>query len=644
MSTEILANGLSITVDPLSGHLQRIHDPELEMDLLNFAETDAEFSLNQRPLWGHPTTMGVHGSGEHRTCLDCDGDQPSYKAGRRYELRRHIVPNATGNHPGRSKSLHLRYSLRRVPWGEWDSGVDQSWGPPLEAPVYVETLTALGGRTDWFGPKTHMRQIAIGGSGPREHVSLEDGPVAEVVPHLQTGFRTTFPGQSTIPGALYYHPEDERWVWIMVRRPQVGGQMQFGEDALSYRFSYFKQMALHDELLCPDIGIYWGRGLAEADKVLANQFDLYREPPNWWYNTTWFWLHPMWQPDADFDAMAQGIKILMDECGVNGFGFGIHDIPRAGHDIEDRSYRVDPGLGGEDKLKRCCDLIHRKGGHSYAWYTRAGMHPFGDCRSDWAVRGEDGRKIMLDGLRIDMLDSKHPGYEQYILDGIEYYLRDVGMTGVFWDSAFQAMPPDFGDRPFLECPGEGMVCAPSLYEKAYRFGKRLSSDFFMFSEGITTESTCNAFAVDNATHGPHSGHRLMHRIAHAGPRRLVWRSAWPHDVAGAFPFIRPVCDIHLPCTAQTYKTIAADAMNQWLCETVRERGCRQAAGIADGVSVLDEFIVAAHTCKGEITVPENLAQGTELVHEITGQRIAGTPTEDGVRFTLPDSGAWKMKA
>lgn len=638
---ETLRNGLELTFDEATGHLLGIHDPKLDMDLLKFSDASAEFSLNQRPLWGTPKKMEIH-AGEHRTQLDCDYDQPSYKAGRRYTLRRNIVPNAAGNHPGRSNSIHIRYALRREPWGDWESPLSQLWGAPLEAPVYVETLTALGSKTDFFGPKTQMRQLAIGGSGPREHVSLEDGPVAEVVPYLQTGFRNTFPGQSTIPGALYYHPEDERWVWIMVRRPQVGGQIEYRPDGQAYRFSYFKQMKLHDDILCPDIGIYWGRGLDEADKVLAEQFDLYREPPAWWYNTTWFWLHPMWQPDANFDDMAKGVEILMDECGVTGFGLGIHDIPRGGHDIEDRSYRVDPGMGGDDKLKRCCDLINSKGGHSYVWYTRAGMHPFGDCRSDWAVRGEDGRRIMLEGLRIDMLNSMHPAYEQYILDGIEYYVKDIGVTGIFWDSAYQPMPPDFGDRDFLECPGEAMVCAPRFYEKAHRFGSRLSDDFFMFSEGITTESMCNVFAVDNASHGPNSGHRLMHKLAHLGPRRLVWRSAWSHDVAGAMPFVSPVCDIHLPCKPETYQKIAADPMNQWLCKTVKERGCRQAVGVADGISVLDEYVIAADKCSGEILIPEAVARGTKLTHEITGTEIEGKNAENGITFDLPESGGWKI--
>jgi hypothetical protein len=236
----------------------------------------------------------------------------------------------------------------------------------------------------------------------------------------------------------------------------------------------------------------------------------------------------------------------------------------------------------------------------------------------------------------------HPDYQKYLLDGIEYYIKDIGVTGIFWDSAYQPIPPDFAGHDFLEAPGEAMVCPNRFYEKAHQFGNRLSDDFFMFSEGITTEAKCNVFAVDNRSHGPHSGHRLMHRLAHLGPRRLVWRSAWGHDVAGAMPFIEPICDIRKPCTPQTYQEIASDPMNQWLCKTVKERGCRQAVGVGDGISVLDEFVIAAHKCKGEIVIPTSVASGTTLTHEITGTQIEGTQTNAGIAFNLPESGAWRI--
>jgi hypothetical protein len=204
------------------------------------------------------------------------------------------------------------------------------------------------------------------------------------------------------------------------------------------------------------------------------------------------------------------------------------------------------------------------------------------------------------------------------------------------------MPPDFADRPDIECPGEAMVAPLTFYEQAYRYGRSLSKDFFMWVEGISADMVSNAYSVDNAKHGAISGHPFMHRIADLGPRRLVWRSAWPHHLGGAFPFINPVSDINLDPGPATYAPWAADPMNQWICRTVRERGVRHAVGVGDGLSVLDEFLVASPKITGRAVVPEALAKGDGLTHEITGATVQGQRTDEGVVFDLPESGAWKM--
>ena len=635
---------LLIDLDDDTGQVRRIHDTKLDRTIVEF-QAGHEFEMNGQPL--NPDLVDHADEwGGLKTSFDLKCWE-GYLMGARYEIDRIIVPGGQGNHIGSTQAIHFRHSLHRVPWGDYEKPLDELWKTPIEAPDLLKSFTALCAPNAFFGPNTHMRATAIGGSGPREHVSLEEGPVKDVVPYLQTSFRTTFPGQSSVPGALYYDPDTEQWLWIVVRHADIGGDIQYREDGQRIRYLPYKNMATHDRILFPDISLYYGQGMDEADACMAQFFDLYEEPPAWWYHTCWFWLHSFWQPNMSFELAKEAVRTLMDDCGVTGFGMTVHDLPPGGADCACRSPKASPYLGGDDKARALVDFIHEKGGHCYVWMGRYGKLQQGgpmQWRDEWALRGTDNRPVGAKVFRI--CDSLCPDYQTYLLKWVEYYVDYLGIDGIFWDSAFQPQPANFSEasKGWLNFPGEAMAGAPALYEEVYRFGKSLHEDFFMWAEGITTERVSNAFAVDNRAHGERSGHELANRLAHAGPRRLVWRTAWGQDVSGAFPFVSPGQDIHRDPLSDFYKKVAADPMNQWLCKTVRERGCRQARGIADGIAVLDEFLVVPmkDSLLGTVEVPADLARGTSLTNELTGTTIQGRKTPNGVEFDLSETGAWRM--
>jgi hypothetical protein len=239
-------------------------------------------------------------------------------------------------------------------------------------------------------------------------------------------------------------------------------------------------------------------------------------------------------------------------------------------------------------------------------------------------------------VRLDIINCADPTFFDYIAGWIRYYVEHLGITGIFWDSGLQPLPPDFGNKPYLRWPGETSARALDFYERIYRLGRSLTPDFFMWVEGISTDVPMNAFAVDGRDH---AGHALLRRIAHAGPKRLVWRSAWPHDVASGFPFIAPFNDVGGAATEERYHAIAADPMNRWLCRIVKERGCWQAVGLADGISKLDEFLICCPGVTGTVTLPE---PARTLQHVITGLKVRGKPSPKGVTFTLPADGAYEI--
>lgn len=631
---------LPVELDPQSGQLLSVHDPELDVEILRCGR-GAELEWNDQPL--RTRLVDVQQSdGEHITLLEACHNS-AYGVGWRLRIRRVLTVGGAGVHPGPERSLHLRYEIRRVPHTEPGETLDYIWQPALEAPLRLDHVTVLAAPALGWGAETRFRALALGGSGPREHVGLEEGTIAEIAPYLQTAFRSTFPGQLTINGWLAYHAGDERFVWTVVRRPPTGGRVVMNAQRQAFRFDYFMDFGLQQEITTPAVSWLWGRGLAEADRVLAEQFDRYEEPPDWWFRTAWFWLHPNWQRGGSFATMARGAEILLEECGVTGFGMFVHDVPWSGNDCDVSSPQPSPRLGGDAALRRAVEQIRAGGGHTYVWMSRHGHRQDAlGWRESWAIRGVDGRPIRIynrpdSGVRLDIINCADPTFFDYITGWIRYYVEQLGVTGVFWDSGMQPLPPDFGAKPYLRWPGETTARALDFYERVYRFGRSLNRDFFMWVEGINTDVPMNAFAVDGRGHG---GHRLLQRIAHAGPKRLVWRSAWPHDLASGFPFIAPFNDIGWVADEKTYRKVAAEPMNRWICRVLKERGCRHAVGLGDGLSRLDEFVIAAPGVTGTVTVP---GEHRALQHVISGAKVTGRATAGGTVFELPESGAYELK-
>lgn len=647
--TAINGNGrsfrLSLRLQPRTGQLLGLAKLD-GTPLITFHE-GAELRLNGQPL--ETTLISTdYAPNEHITVLEASLSA-SYGAGSRWQIRRIITLGGGGLHTGRSHSAHLRYELRRIPNTISDNPIDYIWEPEIEAPVRLDTIDVLSATTDLLGEDTRMRALSIGGSGPRDHVSFEDAPVSEVVPLLRSGFRATFPGQPTINGALLHHPRDQRYLWAFVRRPFTGGRMSFTENRLAFRFDYFMDMPVQQEVMTPAVSLQWGHGLDDAERVLAEQFDQFEEPPEWWYHTTWFWLHPNWQPDSSFQAMGQAADLLHQQCGVDGFGLFVHDLPWSGNDCDVFSPQPNPSLGGERALREVLRRFNDRGIRSYIWMSQKGHRPDGPgYRDSWAIQGVDGRPIRLhnrpdSGVRLDIIDPADPSFFQYISEYIRYYVCDLGITGIFWDSGLQPIPPDFGDKPYLRFPAQSMAAMLEFYRKIYRFGRSLSPDFFMWAEGINVDVPMNAFAVDNRNHEAQCGHSLMHRLAHRSPQRLVWRSAWPHDVAGAFPFISPFNDIGWRPDDERYARAAADPMNRWLCQTVRQRGTRQARGIGPGVSQLDEFIIVSPGAPEQaITLPAEQAGDAILTPVGGGPEMKGVRADDTTMFLPPAPGAYRI--
>ncbi len=632
---------LPLEQDSASGQLLRIGAEGQEMPIFQ-AEPGTELFLNDVPL---ETTLVSSSSarGEHLTEMTADV-RVGYGAGARLEIRRMISRGGYGLRPGVHNSVHIRYEITRVPVIEAADGYDYIWKRPVESPIHLDSVTVLGAPQTFFGPTTRMKTFAIGGTGPREHVSLEDGPIADVLPWLKTGFRTEFPGQLSANGALYYHPDTEEWVWILVRRPTTTGRILFDENQHAYRFGYHKDLPIQDEIWTPAVSYFWGQGLDAADKLLADQFDVYEEMPDWGWNTVWFWLHSPWTKDVNYAKAAEAVKILSGECGVNGYGIFAHDLPLSGNDCDLHSPAPSPTMGGEPGMKQLTQTIRAHQAHSYAWISRHGFRPDSmDFNPQWGVKGIDDRHIRLrnppdTGVNLDMLNPSDPDFKRYLQGWITRYVKDYGIDGLFWDSGYQPSPPDFGKKPYLRWPGQANALSQKFYADILRFGKDLHPDFFMWAEGISLDMPMNLFSVDAKKHGENSGNRYMQKLAHLGSKRIMWRSHWKHDLASGFVMLNPMNDIGM--SFKDYKTIANDPVNQWVCKTVRERGVKYATGLGDGISRLDEFVMVSPEAGGSVLIPD--APSETLGHVLSGTSVTGTREEGGIRFDLTETGPYSF--
>lgn len=638
---------LKIAIDPATGQLLRLEDPETGVCLADY-EAGAEIEWNGVPLRTRLERVEEAGS-EHVTYLRAELPC-AYGAGASLDIRRVLVAGGRGLHSGRTGNVELYYEVRRVPHLTPGDSLDAIWQPAIEAPLRLDTLTVLAAPARWFGSGTRMRALAMGGSGPREHVSVEDGPVAEVVPWLQSTFRRVFPGQQTVNGALYYHPDGEPFVWVVARRPATGGEIEFGVQRHAYRSYWFKDFPVHDEIMAPPITFTWGRGMAEAERRLACMFDHYEEPPDWFYHTCWFWLHAPWTRNGTYDGMRRAAEILMDEGGINGFGLLMHDIPAAGRDIDIGSPRPSPLLGGAAKLQRALSSIRDRGGHTYAWISRHGHRQDSlGFRETWRIVGADGRPIRLRAgaetcVTSDILNPADPSFVAYIKDWIRHYIQDLGIDGLFWDSGFQPIYPDFGNKPYLRHPGETLAAPQAFYDEIYRFGRSLHRDFFMWAEGISPDYAMNMMSVDGAdSEESRSKNELMQRLAHAGPSRLVWRSNRPHDLSSGFVMMSPPSDIGWDGEdLEPYRRLANNPVTRAITKLVREKGVRDAIGLGGGRSLLDGYVVVSPGVTGEVRVPREHSPGTTLVNQVSGTRIPGVETADGVCFERVESGVYEL--
>ncbi len=654
MPSTVRRGDLNISYNSDSGQILRVHDRRLQMDVITF-QPGHELEINRHPA--RMRLLNQDDMPDHHPAWQCNLQADDYCAlatARGFDIFRQVVVgsgcNPGGNHINPPQSMHIRYRLDRRRIDRATTADPLSTGVrPIQAPLWLDTVGTLCARTDWFGTETKMMQASIGGCGPRSHVSLEDGAPAEVVEHLWNPFRRSHPSVQTIPGAAYYHP-DGRWLWITCQRPSVGMHWDFETDALKAQFQYHARLEPAETIHTPEVSLYWGRG--GRDEMLArmnDQFIGYTEPKDWFYHTTWYWLHWWQYRPGGFAEMAEQVRFLHEHLGLTGFGITGHDVRPGAWDCGPSSLRPSPHWGGDEGMSVLGETVKEIGGKMYVWMPFLGLsQPGNDLRDDWRVKGEDGRAY--ESFYIGSYDMYHavnyghPEVQKYYLDWIRRYIVKYNVEGIFWDCGGAGMPPDFSDpstRPFQRFPSENMTAPYQFMEKVMQVGQECSPDFFMWHECVSTD-------LPGTGYSSHTGNDMfLCDLSRAGRNRLVFRSCSTYNIYGGFATVDPKQDtvFQSPLTIESLRQMANDEMNKWVVQFVREHGTREAVGIANGVAVCaDHVIVDPAKEQREITVPKWAAEAKMLTNVFTGEKIKPSKESDeGSTFRLDGKAAYEIE-
>jgi len=643
--------GIRIEYDASTGQILGIRDQRLEMDVIRFAPGH-EVEVNRQPLRTELVRVDDNPADPAFQSILRSVQHPAIGAHQTFDLLRCVVVGRVdkpfGNHLNPPQSLHVRYRVERSRPDAYADPIAHSAGQrPMQMPLWLETSGALCGKTEWFGPETRMLQPAVGGAGPKEHVGLAEGPVGEVVPILWNQFRRAHPGVQTLPGAAYYHP-DGRWLWITAQRPDVGMHWDFEADALKAQFAFHDRLGPNEIVYPPEVSLYWGTGgREEMMQRMAEAFVLYEEPPDWFYHTTWFWLHWWQQRQRGFEDMADHAKYLHEELGITGFGIAGHDVRPGCWDCSAGSLSPSPHYGGDRGMEKLGETIQGFGGHAFVWMSYAGLGNPGDMKHHWRILGDDGRPYESFSLGsfdlYNALNFNHPEVRDYYLATVRQYVEDFGIDGIFWDCGGVPLPPDFAPpqtRPFQRFPAEAMVGGYSLMQEIMRFGKQLSPDFFMWHE---------TFSADLAGHGYSTAtgsEAFLAELAHAGRKRLVYRSGSAYNLDGGFAMVNPKQDTvyKSPVTRESYRDMIHDPMNRWLVKFVADHGVRDARRIGAGAALCHNHIVVDPAkAPRTVTVPKALAAPKSLKNVLTGETVKpAEQTDAGATFQLEGRAAYEI--
>jgi len=540
----------------------------------------------------------------------------------------------------------IAYSITREQ-AELSYHIPGPGGPVLEAPMYVDTLTLLNWNWRFWGDDTRMIFPNSYSAGPDQengHVGYEHDVPEACKRFMEHVYRRQYPGGLVLHGAAFYNVKTGHWLAITCRRPHLGYILNIHDAGrgVCYDFTFHAKLPIGALLRMPEITLYYGDSRDEMMRWMADYTTFYyREPPDWTYKTLW---GPglAWSNEATWTQQADLWERQLDAEQFNGIWINlVNDRPmRSG--TSPTSYEPDPRHGTRDEFRAMARRIADRGVPIVTWMSHSGLLAGAqEVDDDWFMRGDDGRLIGSWGRGDDAsamlyVNPGHPGYRAYTKKWIEFYVKECGVKGIFFDCMGFAFPPDFRPRPFMRFPGDAPIHAIPFMDEMYAFIKSCDPEAVMIGEGASLDGSVELFSViSNPRRGIDGfGPRdFLIDLNRYGRKRMTVYSQWAYFPASGYcaADVRPQWEAH----------------NRYMLRLLHERGGRAAFEALPGdLSVIDDLLFVP-SCSDlpqglhpELRLVRQWESVKELREEITGARVARGA--DGLFRSVPP-GFYRMR-
>jgi hypothetical protein len=275
--------------------------------------------------------------------------------------------------------------------------------------------------------------------------------------------------------------------------------------------------------------------------------------------------------------------------------------------------------------------IHDAGGRVQVWLSACGLKPWGDMRTDWSIRGVDGKPWVSWGWDahefITACNPLDPEYRKYMLDWTRRYVEEFDVDAFFLDCGVFTFPCDFSPaHQWQQFPSETGPAFRSLFQEMWDLTQAIKpGNFHFWYEGVHADYPGSGYCHGNMVFPPPApgvmtGQRMLYNFVRHG-KRLVWGTLHPYDLACGFAQWNP--SMGGTGSVEEVTKYARDPMNKFIVKLVRERGVREARGITDGLSRLGEYLITIPAYHGSVTLADPLDRDVGRVENVlTGEKIA----------------------
>ena len=401
----------------------------------------------------------------------------------------------------------VQYVIRREPTDGVDLPCPGPGGPPIEAPLYVDTFSLLNWHWKFWGDDTRMIFSSAHSSGPWDefgHVGHEDGTPEDAKRFMQNVWRRVYPNAMVIHGGMFYNVRTGHWLAITCRRPHVGYILNI-ENAgrgVGYDFTLHAPFGMGESLTMPEIKLHWGETREQMWQFMADYAThYYRETPEWVYKTLWG-EGLAWNNQPTWQEQGEAFERRLASGEVTGIGYCLVTNRPIKSGTTPSGYEPDPNHGTLDEFKAMCRRVTAKGVPLLVWMSHSGLQYRGgaDLDDDWFIRGIDGRICAswgnADHPELTHINPGHPGYIEYTKKWIRFYMRECGAKGIFMDCLGWAFPPDFKPRPFMRYPGDTNRMTLRFMEEIAACVKECNPEGIVFGEGTTFDAPVDLATVN----------------------------------------------------------------------------------------------------------------------------------------------------